>query len=112
MKRRSILAVLFGFLVLSSIVIAQSSQTSQSSQSSQTSQSSSAQGGDEQQLKDMENKWADAAKSGDTSAVNSMLSDKYVNTEADGTVRTKAETVDRMKKSKVTRSAAACWSRT
>jgi ketosteroid isomerase-like protein len=107
MKRRSILAVLFGSLVLSSVVIAQSSQSSQSTQSSQPSQSStSAQGGgDEQQLKDMENKWADAAKSGDTSALNSMLSDKYVNTEADGTVRTKSETVDRMKKSKVTRSA-------
>ncbi|MCU1310926.1 MAG: hypothetical protein JWO20_2051 [Candidatus Angelobacter sp.] len=94
MKRRSILATLFGILVLSFLAMAQSSQMSQSSQ-----------GGDEQKLKDMENKWADAAKSGDTSAVNSMLSDKYVSTESDGTMHTKSEALDRMKKAKVTSSA-------
>jgi ketosteroid isomerase-like protein len=106
MKRRSIFTVLFVFLVLSCFAMAQGSTSSQSGQSSTSSQSSmSAQGGDEQQLKDMETKWAEAAKSGDTSAVSSMLSDKYVNTESDGTVRTKTESLDRMKKAKVTRSA-------
>jgi ketosteroid isomerase-like protein len=64
-----------------------------------------AQGGDEQQLKDLENKWADAVKSGDTSAVNSMLSDKYVSTESDGTMHTKSDALDLMKKAKVTSSA-------
>jgi ketosteroid isomerase-like protein len=94
MKRRSILATLFGMLVLSFLAMAQSSQMSQSSQ-----------GSDEQKLKDIENKWADAAKSGDTSAVSSFLSDKYISTEADGSRHTKSEALDRMKKTKVTSSA-------
>jgi ketosteroid isomerase-like protein len=93
MKRTSILATLFGILVLSLLASAQSSQRTQAGQ-----------GGDEQALKDMETKWANAAKSNDTATLNSIVSDKWITTEADGTTRTKSETMDRMKRTKVNRS--------
>jgi ketosteroid isomerase-like protein len=93
MKPRSTLAALFGVLVLSSLALAQCAQ-----------RSSSAQGGTEQALMNIEHKWADAAKSNDTSTVNSILSDKWITTEADGTRRTKSEVMDRAKKEKINRS--------
>src|SRR5437879_6014157 len=92
MKLIRTFAALIGILVLSSLAIAQGSQKTPG------------QAGDEQQLKDIEHKWADAAKSGDTSSVDSILSDKFVGTESDGIVRTKSESMDRMKKTKVTSS--------
>lgn len=55
----------------------------------------------DQQLKDMENNWAKATLSGNTDSLSSMLSDDFVNLDSDGSMRNKAETIDRTKKVKM-----------
>ncbi len=55
----------------------------------------------DQQLKDMENKWAKASLSGDTNSLAPMLADDFVNLDSDGSMRNKTETLDRTKKSKM-----------
>ena len=54
----------------------------------------------DQQLKQMENKWAKASLSGDTDSVAPMLSEDFVNQDSDGSMRSKSETLERAKKMK------------
>jgi ketosteroid isomerase-like protein len=54
----------------------------------------------QQHLMDMEKKWAEAGKANNSSALESMLSDNFVNMDSDGTVHSKTETLGRMKNAK------------
>lgn len=58
-------------------------------------------GGDvEQTLKDLENKWVEASKKGDTAAMNSILADGFVSMGTDGKYTTKQEYVTNIGKGK------------
>lgn len=52
----------------------------------------------DQQLKDMEQKWAKASLAHDTDSLSPMLAEDFVNLDSDGSIRTKSETLARMKK--------------
>ncbi len=56
--------------------------------------------GVQQHLMNMEKKWAEAGKANDPSALQTMLSDNFVNLDSDGTVHSKTETLARMKNAK------------
>jgi ketosteroid isomerase-like protein len=53
-----------------------------------------------QSLMDMEKQWVNAAKAGNADALAPMLSDGFVALDSDGTLHTKAEALDRVKKAK------------
>jgi len=53
-----------------------------------------------QNLMDMERKWAELGKADNPEALAPMLSDNFVNLDSDGTVHTKPETLERMRKAK------------
>jgi ketosteroid isomerase-like protein len=55
----------------------------------------------DQQLKDLENKWAKASVAHDTDSLAPMLADDFVNLDSDGSMRNKSETLDRTKKAKL-----------
>jgi ketosteroid isomerase-like protein len=56
--------------------------------------------GVQQHLMNMEKKWAEAGKANNASMIDPMLSDNFVNMDSDGTVHSKAESLDRMKNAK------------
>jgi ketosteroid isomerase-like protein len=53
-----------------------------------------------QSLMDMENQWAKASKAGNADALAPMLSEGFVALDSDGSMRTKAEVLERTKKAK------------
>lgn len=55
----------------------------------------------DQQLMDLENQWAKATLSNNIDSLSSMLADDFVNLDSDGSMRNKAETIDRTKKVKM-----------
>ena len=57
-------------------------------------------GGVAQALIKMENQWAQASKAGDADALAPLLSDNFIALDADGTLRSKAEVLARVKKAK------------
>jgi ketosteroid isomerase-like protein len=57
-------------------------------------------GGTEKAIAALEQQWVDAAKANNTDALAPLLSDKFVNTDSDGKVTGKAETLARTKASK------------
>ncbi len=69
-------------------------------QTMSTDNMSADKGSVQQSLMQMEQKWAEAAKADNPAALNSILSDNLVNLDSDGTVHSKTETLDRMKKAK------------
>jgi ketosteroid isomerase-like protein len=71
-------------------------QSSSTAQSGSMGQSGSA-SGDEQQLLDIEQQWADAMTSGDAAAIQRIEADSYVLTEGDGTKMTKQDDVNGLK---------------
>lgn len=54
----------------------------------------------EQHLKNMENEWVKASLADNPDVLEPMLSNDFINIDSDGKVLDKAETMDRMKKSK------------
>jgi len=62
------------------------------------------QGNPEQTLLEMERKWAAAALKSDAAAVEDMLADSWSSINAEGKVVTRAQSLDKMKKSKLTKS--------
>lgn len=50
-----------------------------------------------QELTALENKWTEAAKSGNAGELAPLLADSFVSTDVDGTVRNKAQTLERVK---------------
>ncbi len=57
-------------------------------------------GGTEKAIAALEQQWVDAAKANNTDALAPLLSDKFVNTDSDGKVTGKVETLARTKASK------------
>ncbi|MEP6593874.1 MAG: nuclear transport factor 2 family protein [Acidobacteriota bacterium] len=55
-----------------------------------------------QALMDMENQWAKASKAGNADALAPMLADDFVTLDSDGSMRSKADTLARVKKAKWT----------
>ncbi len=55
-----------------------------------------------QALIDMENQWAKASKAGNADALAPMLADDFVTLDSDGSMRSKADTLARVKKAKWT----------
>ena len=86
-------AIAAAFLLMAGMASAQ--QSAMASKSEMRTGSSA-----EQNLKDMENKWAKASLAGDGNALRSMLSEDFVNLDSDGSVHNKAETIARTKKAK------------
>ena len=58
-------------------------------------------GGTEKAIAALEQQWVDAAKANNTDALAPLLSDKFVNTDSDGKVTGKAETLANAKASKM-----------
>lgn len=54
----------------------------------------------ETSVADLEHKWTDAAKVSNADAIAPLISDRYVNTDADGKIIDKAKTLDNAKKAK------------
>lgn len=54
-------------------------------------------GGDEAALKAIEEKWDAASLKGDTAALSGLLADSFVSTDAEGKVKTRAESFAKMK---------------
>ena len=55
----------------------------------------------DQQLKDLESKWAKASLAADSTAISPLLADDFVSLDSDGSMRNKSETLDRTKKEKM-----------
>jgi ketosteroid isomerase-like protein len=89
-------AALASFLLVAGMAFAQDSASAMASKTEMHTGS----GMVDQHLKEMENQWAKASLASNGDALGPMLADDFVNVSSDGNVLSKAETIERTKKSK------------
>ena len=101
MKR--ILCVVTALLFISTLSFGQAKQKTET-KAGAASSAPKAGGGVEQALMDIERKWAAAGLKSDGAALEDILADSWSGINAEGKIDTRAQAIDNMKKSKMTRS--------